>query len=525
MAEVNQENPVDFPALVEAYEGEESALMLIEFFEQKLANEHELLKLLDAVIYEDFPQVKAIAHTIKGSALQVNAKHMSKIAESLQNAGMNREREIAKEKLTELILETQKVHRYLFELLKRPEEEAEKTILETYEVVRIYSKENMAFSHFNMAELVENYGDEEAAVSMLEMGLSSSFKEDNFFELFYKHLMDGDLHGLDHAAHKMKGRCNYVSATRLVEVCNNLKVAAREGKEQDSYAHLITVIDESLFMERYIMINKFLKDEPTEKWINLRPELVKLLENRQNLPDTIKELKDAYKSEGSQAADANKGVEGPNTEGAGNIELGSGTQPEPQQGETKSQFEDIAVKPPHFHENSIRTVLEAIPEEKEKEELKQNENFEQKSNPDQAKISEASSPEMNNYGSSDAVLNENRVEGSSYSEEENKRREEPQIARQGRTATHINKDLEEIKERQEESLDSPTALGKISNRTAENKEEVSPPRSSDIKLSEESNPDKAPTVVIIKPKAKKMREFQASDDDYPFDSGLKCNIF
>jgi len=521
---MTEANPVDFPALVEAYEGEESALMLIEFFEQKLATEHELLKLLDAVIYEDFPQVKAIAHTIKGSALQVNAKHMSKIAESLQNAGMNREREKAKEKLTELIKETQKVHRYLFELLKKPEEEVEKTMTETYEAVRIYSKENMAFSHFNMAELVENYGDEEAAVSMLEMGLSSSFKEDNFFELFYKHLMEVDLHGLDHAAHKMKGRCNYVSATRLVEVCNNLKVAAREGKEEESYAHLITVIDESLFMERYIMINKFLRDEPTEKWINLRPELVKLLENRQNLPDTIKELKDAYKAGGSKAPDANK-VEGSNIEGAGNIELESGTQSGLQEGEIKPQFDEIAVKPPHFHENSIRTVLEAIPEEKEKEELKQNENSEQRSIPDQAKISEASSPEMNNYGSSDAVLIENKVGGSSYSEEENKKREEPQITRQGRTATHINKDLEEIKERQEESLDSPTALGKISNRTAENKEEVSPPRSSDIKISEESNPDKEPTVVIVKPKAKKMREFQASDDDYPFDSGLKCNIF
>ncbi len=70
MADESQEKPpVDFPALVEAYEGEESALMLVEFFEQKLANEHELEKLLDAVIYEDYPQVKAVAHTLKGSAL------------------------------------------------------------------------------------------------------------------------------------------------------------------------------------------------------------------------------------------------------------------------------------------------------------------------------------------------------------------------------------------------------------------------------------------------------------------------
>jgi len=70
MTEESQEKPpVDFPALVEAYEGEESALMLVDFFEQKLTNEHELEKLLDAVIYEDFPQVKAVAHALKGSAL------------------------------------------------------------------------------------------------------------------------------------------------------------------------------------------------------------------------------------------------------------------------------------------------------------------------------------------------------------------------------------------------------------------------------------------------------------------------
>ncbi len=131
---------------------------------------------------------------------------MSKLAETLQNAGINHERDIAKEKLGEFIKETYKVHAYLFELLKKPKEEADETLSKTYEVLRVYTKESSAAEHFNMSELVETYGDEDMALSMLEMGLTGGIKEEKFFEKFYKCLMEMDLHTLDGVAHKMKGR-------------------------------------------------------------------------------------------------------------------------------------------------------------------------------------------------------------------------------------------------------------------------------------------------------------------------------
>jgi len=279
-------------------------------------------------------------------------------------------------------------------------------------------------------------------------------------------------------------------------------------------------------MERFININKFLKDEPTEKYINLQPELVKLLENRNNIPEIMKELKESYVPESPAEnerndANANEEVQSPN------VDLGSGAQSEKVESDVQPHNEEVTVKPPHFHENSIRTVLESIPEEKEKEEVKQNEASDER---EKLKTIE-SSLEENNYGApgnADAALEINKVQGSSYSEsniEENKR-DEAQFNQQPRpVVTHINQNLEEIKEKQEESVDSPTVLGKTSSRNADNKEELSPPKSSDRKIKDEPTVEKAPTVIFVQTKTKKTREFQASDDDYPFDSGLKCNIF
>ncbi len=275
-------------------------------------------------------------------------------------------------------------------------------------------------------------------------------------------------------------------------------------------------------MERFININKFLKDEPTEKYINLQPELVKLLENRNNIPEIQKELKDSYVPEAPAEAERNDANANEEPQSA-NVELGSGAQPEIVQSEIQTQSEEITVKPPHFHENSIRTVLEAIPEEKEKEEVKQNEVSDDK---ERLKTTESNLDENSGTPANvDAALDINRPQGSSYSEsnlEENKR-DEAQLNKQPRSVvTHINQNLEEIKERQEESMESPTGVGKTSSR---NTEELSPPKSSDRKTKDEPPVEKAPTVVFVQTKTKKTREFQASDDDYPFDSGLKCNIF
>ena len=369
---------------------------------------------------------------------------------------------------------------------------------------------------------------------MLQESLRPAFTEMNLPEKFYTYLMEQNFHELREAAHKLKGRCSYVCLPKMVEVTDKLKVAARERQEEECYQYLIEVLDECIFMERYIMIKKLQNDEPREKWINLNPELVKLLEGRDNLPDLMNELKTSYKvtHEESKNESEEKPTENNTEENlVGSSQNANEQQQEisiPIQEEVKVQTsnEELKVSPTHFHENTIKTVLEPIPEaeEKEKEEVKQNE------------LEEEKKPLFNNVKNVNSVSESLKYESKKSSEklpgssdtiqlEESKgEREELHSSKLGRSRTNIN--LEEIKEFAEEGSEATSnLLRKSSSRVLTDHNENNSSRAPEIKIQDSLPKEKSAPLLIISSKKKRIKEEQVTDDDYPFDSGLKCNIF
>ena len=379
--------------------------------------------------------------------------------------------------------------------------------------------------------------------NMLCESLRPAFTEINYPEKFYTYLMENNFHELGEAAHKLKGRSSYVCTGKLVKVSDQLKVAARKSQELECYQYVIDVLEESLFLERYIMIKKLQKDEPREKWINLRPELVKLIEGKDNIPDMITELKTAYQvSKGEEVAQKEPEEKNETENIAGSSQDNTNVQHEetsntntnsnpdvifffdpPAVEEVKS---DIKVSPSHFHENSIKTVLEPIPEEKEKEENKQED--ERKSGKTNGKSINSSPTDKNVKfdlkspeklpGSSDTnpqiiMFEENKVE-----------REDLHSSKLGKSRSNANIQLEEIKEASGENSEPVNFLRKSSSRVLTDPNENNSSRN-ELKKQDSLQKENSAPLIIISSKKKRIKEEQVTDDDYPFDSGLKCNIF
>ncbi len=60
------------------------------------------------------------------------------------------------------------------------------------------------------------------------------------------------------------------------------------------------------------MIKLLQRGEPREKWIHLRPELIKLMENKDNIPRIMAELKNGYQSGNTEQAQADNTDKGDN---------------------------------------------------------------------------------------------------------------------------------------------------------------------------------------------------------------------
>lgn len=331
----------------------------------------------------------------------------------------------------------------------------------------------------------------------------------------------------------------------LVKVCKQLQESAKDQNEEACFKSLIEVIDECFFIERYVMIKKLQKEEDTEKWIKLRPELSLLMEKRNDVSAAIEEIKEMYKSgkggdnSGEPAGDAKEQEKEQEKEPGPVSSSGSGIyifQQEPEsiqaQGSSSSSFtspvEGVVLFHPHFHETSMKTVLEPIPEEKEKEEQKQNESMddERRRSVYREKLSERSSESefKINQKSPDSVRNRSNFAGISDAQEENKAAD-PQSSSIRRLRSDVLNMAEENKEDAINFANNLNSNRELSYGDNVRNNEVNLDNASGSKIEKNPADDNAGAHIIISSKKRRNREERADDDDYPFDTGLKCNMF
>jgi len=66
---------------------------------------------------------------------------MKKLSEIVQNAGRDKNVELAKEKFSDLLKETRNAHRKALEIISTPQEEIDQILAESYELFEVYTKE------------------------------------------------------------------------------------------------------------------------------------------------------------------------------------------------------------------------------------------------------------------------------------------------------------------------------------------------------------------------------------------------
>ena len=144
--------PLNIQALVEIYDNVESAIMILEKFAQSMIQ--TLPKLLDAVLYSDFPNIRFEADQLEcRTRCFAQADEMAELARVVKNAGMSHDHEIAKTKLKELIREAKRVHTKALQLTNTPREEIGNKIADLYDILLVYTGDSDAKGLFPILDL------------------------------------------------------------------------------------------------------------------------------------------------------------------------------------------------------------------------------------------------------------------------------------------------------------------------------------------------------------------------------------
>ena len=326
---------------------------------------------------------------------------------------------------------------------------------------------------------------------------------------------------------------------KLISACGNLQASGKKNDDEEAqFRYFIELVDESIYMERYLMIKKLQNGEDTDKLIELSPEIKELLQGRDNLPEVIAKLKKAYEeskiTEEAEKAEALKKEEsGKSPVREENISSSPRSSREESKSnqarlveleESKTQAKDNKLSNNTMHEISTKTRLETVPEETEKEESKNYENSEE--------LRGSKEPVVANYLAPPNMVvpeaqNKQVIDIISPRGQEELKMEDsdPQSNRFSRSRSLIQHDLEETKENREESVDSPAGLLRNSSQRKRTEIRSEVERSLESKNEGSVNVGNGGVKIIVSSKKRKAKEEQVYDDDYPFDSGLKCNIF